>query len=55
MAISRFRQKQLRRKAMAIVWQVLNMATREIDFHSIEGEGALSNDDEIDFVRKIVV
>jgi len=39
---------------MAIVWQVLDMATREIDFHNIEGEGALSNDDEIDFVRKII-
>jgi hypothetical protein len=54
MAISRLRQKQLRRQALSIIWQVLDKATREIDFYSLDREGALSSDDEIDFVVKII-
>ena len=54
MAISRLRQKQLRRQALSIIWQVLDGATREIDFHALDREGALSSDDEIDFVVKII-
>jgi hypothetical protein len=54
MAISRLRQKQLRRQALSIIWKVLDGATREIDFHSIDREGALFSDDEIDFVVKII-
>jgi len=54
MEISRLRQKQLRRQAISIIWRVLDGATREIDFHAIDQEGALFSDDEIDFVVKII-
>lgn len=54
MTIPRDRQKELRKMALAVVWQVLDMATREIDFCSLDREEALVKDDEISFVVKII-
>ena len=54
MAISKTRKKELRKMALAVVWQVLDMATREIDFCSLDRKSALEKDDEIDFVVKII-
>jgi hypothetical protein len=54
MAISRLRQKQLRRQAMSIIWRVLDEATRGIEFLDTDREGALSSNDEIDFVVRII-
>jgi hypothetical protein len=41
MGISKNRQKELRQIALSVVWQVLDAATREIDFSSIKGESEL--------------
>lgn len=51
MPISRQRQKELRRKALSIVWQVLDGASREIDLQRVDGE---LSDDEAFFVSKII-
>ena len=53
MAISRLRQKQLRLRAMSIIWRFLNNAT-EIELRDDDREGALSSNDEVDFVVKII-
>jgi hypothetical protein len=51
MPITRQRQKELRRKALSIVWQVLDGASREIDLQRVDGE---LSDDEAVFVAKII-
>ena len=51
MAISRQRQKELRRTALSIVWQVLDGACREIDLQRVDGE---LSDEEAVYVSKIL-
>jgi hypothetical protein len=53
MAISRLRQKQLRLRAMSIIWRYLDNATK-LELRDDDREGALSSDDEVEFVVKII-
>lgn len=51
MPISRQRQKELRRMALSIVWQVLDGASREIDLQRVDRE---ISDDEAKYVYKFL-
>jgi predicted nucleotidyltransferase len=53
--IPRKRQKELRRKALHVIWQVLDAACREIDLQAIDhGDISPLTDNEVQFMQKII-